>query len=57
MIRCKEMNTFLDRLDKYKITKEGIEIDTKNICIFLERQNERNYIPHYGFYNRKYPRD
>ena len=31
-------NSFLDRLDKYKITKEGIEIDNEDICIFLERQ-------------------
>ena len=32
------VNTFLDKLDKYKITKEGIEIDSENICIFLKRQ-------------------
>ena len=31
-------NSFLDRLDKYKITKEGIEIYSEDICIFLERQ-------------------
>ena len=31
-------NSFLDRLDKYKITKEGIEIHNEDICIFLERQ-------------------
>ena len=30
-------NSFLDRLDKYKITK-GIEIYSEDICIFLERQ-------------------
>ena len=31
-------NSFLDRLDKYKITKEGIEIYNEEICIFIERQ-------------------
>ena len=31
-------NSFLDRLDKYKITKEGIEIYSEDICIFLKRQ-------------------
>ena len=31
-------NSFLERLDKYKITKEGIEIYSENIRIFLERQ-------------------
>ena len=30
-------NSFLDKLGKYKITKEEIEIDSENICIFLER--------------------
>ena len=30
-------NSFLDRLDKYKITKEGIEIYNEDVCIFLER--------------------
>ena len=32
-------NSFLDRLDNYKITKEGIEIHNEDICMFLERQN------------------
>ena len=31
-------NSFRDRLDKYKITKEGIEIYNEDICIFLERE-------------------
>ena len=31
-------NSFLDRLDKYKITKEGIQIYSEDICIFLERK-------------------
>ena len=31
-------NSFLDKLDKYKITKEGIEIYSEDICIFLKRQ-------------------
>ena len=31
-------NSFLDRLDNYKITKEGIEIHNEDICIFIERQ-------------------
>ena len=31
-------NSFLDRLDKYKITKEGIEIYSEDISIFIERQ-------------------
>ena len=31
-------NSFLNILDKYKITKEGIEIYSEDICIFLERQ-------------------
>ena len=31
-------NSFLDILDKYKITKEGIEIFSEYICLFLERQ-------------------
>ena len=31
-------NSFLDRLDKYKITKDGIEIYYENICTFLKRQ-------------------
>ena len=32
-------NNFLDILDKYKITKEGIELYSEDICIFLEREN------------------
>ena len=31
-------NSFLDRLYEYNITKEGIEIYSEDICIFLERQ-------------------
>ena len=31
-------NSFVDRLDNYKITKEGIEIHNEDICIFIERQ-------------------
>ena len=31
-------NSFLVKLDKYKITKEEIEIYNENICIFLEIQ-------------------
>ena len=31
-------NSFLDILDKYKITKEEIEIYSEDICIFLERK-------------------
>ena len=31
-------NSFLDRLDKYNITKEGIEIYNEDVCIFHERQ-------------------
>ena len=31
-------NSFLDRLDKYKITREGIKIYNEDVCIFLERQ-------------------
>ena len=31
-------NSFLDRLDKYKITKKRIKIYSEDICIFLERQ-------------------
>ena len=44
-------NSFLDILDKYKITREGIKIYNEDVCIFLERQNEGNYIPYYGIYN------
>ena len=31
-------NSFLDILGKYKIKKEGIEIYSQDICIFLEGQ-------------------
>ena len=31
-------NSFLDILDNYKITKEGIKIYNEEVCIFLERQ-------------------
>ena len=31
-------NSFIDKLDKYKIINEGIEIYSEDIYIFLERQ-------------------
>ena len=50
-------NNFLDKLENKRLLKKEYKYIMKIYVFSSKDKNERNYIPYYDFYNRKYPRD